>query len=129
MRSTLNDTQATSQPDFQSKWSDRSRKEDFMKLQRLRSIALTAAMATALSTGMLVAVPQLQAEDHAQCQRHIEHAEAKLDEAIRKHGERSHQAEQRRHDLNAERERCWNSYHGWWDGHNHQWHTDRDWDH
>ena len=99
-----------------------------MKLKQLRGIALTAAMATALSTGMLVAVPQVQAEDHAQCQRHIEQKEAKLDEAIRKHGERSHQADERRRDLNAERERCWNAYHGWWNGHDRQWHTDRDWD-
>jgi len=37
----------------------------------------------------------------------FERAESKLDQAIRKHGERSHQAEQRRRDLNAERERRW----------------------
>ena len=53
---------------------------------------------------------------------------SKLDQAVRKHGERSHQADQRRRDLNAERERCWNPYHGWWNGHDHQWHTDRDWE-
>jgi hypothetical protein len=54
----------------------------------------------------------------SQCQHKIEKAEAKLDDAIRKHGERSSQAESRRRDLNAERERCWNSYHGWWDAMN-----------
>ena len=100
-----------------------------MKLQRLKGLAVTAVMTTALGTAMLVTIPQSYADDHARCQRQIEHAEAKLDQAIRKHGERSHQADQRRRDLNAERERCWNTYHGWWNGHDHQWHTDRDWDH
>ena len=34
----------------------------------------------------------------------------------------------RRHDLNAERERCWNMYHGYWSGADHRWHDQRDWD-
>ena len=97
-----------------------------MKLQRLKGIAATAVMTTALGTAMLVSVPQAYADDHGKCQRQIERAESELDQAIRKHGERSHQAEQRRRDLNAERERCWNAYHGWWNGHDHQWHTDRE---
>jgi hypothetical protein len=50
-----------------------------------------------------------------------------LDDAIRKHGERSRAAQEGRRDLNAERERCWNKYHGWWDSHDHRWHEDRDW--
>ena len=66
---------------------------------------------TAVGTAMLVTVPQSCADDHAKCQRQIERAESKLDQRIRKHGERSHQADQRRRDLNAERERCWNTYH------------------
>jgi hypothetical protein len=89
-------------------------------------------MTTALGTAILVVALQLYADDHndhADCQRKIEHAEAKLNQEIRKHGERSHQAEERRRDLNAERERCWNAYHGWWDGHERRWHDDRDWDH
>jgi phosphoenolpyruvate-protein kinase (PTS system EI component) len=86
-------------------------------------------MTTALGTAMLVTVPQSYADDHAKCQRQIEKEESKLDQAIRKHGEHSRrQAEQRRRDLNAERERCWNAYPGWWDGHEHRWHDDRDWD-
>jgi hypothetical protein len=99
-----------------------------LKLQRLKGLAVTAVMTTALGTAMLVTVPPSYGDDHAKCQRQIERAESKLDEAIRKHGEHSHQAEQRRRDLNAERERCWNAYHGWWNGHDHQWHTDRDWE-
>ena len=62
----------------------------------------------ALGAAMFVTVPQSYADDHAKCQRQIERAESKLDQAIRKHGERSHQAEQRRQDLRAQRERCWN---------------------
>lgn len=100
-----------------------------MKLQRLKGLAVSAVMTAVLSTAMFVTVPQSYADDHAKCQRLIEKAESKLDQAIRKHGEHSHQADQRRRDLNSERERCWSQYHGWWDGHEHRWHDDRDWDH
>ena len=100
-----------------------------MKLRRLKGLAVTAVVTAALGMATLVTVPQAHADDHAKCQRQIERAESRLDQAIRKHGERSHQAEQRRRDLKSERERCWNTYHGWWNGHDHQWHTDRDWDH
>ncbi len=99
-----------------------------MKLQSLKRIAVSAVMTTALGTAMFVTVPLSYADDHARCQRQIERAESKLDQAIRKHGEHSHQADQRRRDLNSERERCWNTYHGWWNGHDRQWHTDRDWE-
>jgi len=87
-------------------------------------------MTAALGAATLVAVPQARADadDHGKCQRNIEKAEARLDSAVRKHGERSHEADERRRDLNAERDRCWSRYHGWWDGHDHRWHTDRDWD-
>lgn len=101
-----------------------------MKLQSLKRLAVLAALTTGLAAAMLVTVPRSYAEDdHAKCQHQIERAESKLDQAIRKHGEHSPQAEQRRRDLNAERDRCWNVYHGWWDGHEKRWHTDRDWDH
>ena len=55
-----------------------------MKLQRLKGLAVTAVMTTALGTAMLVTVPQSYGDDHAKCQRQIERAESKLDEAIRK---------------------------------------------
>jgi hypothetical protein len=99
-----------------------------LKVQNLKRLAASAVMTTALGTAMFVTVPQSYADDHAQCQRHIERAESKLDQAIREHGERSQQAEQRRRDLNKERERCWSEYQGWWDGHEKRWHDDRDWD-
>ena len=53
-----------------------------MKLQRLKGIAATAVMTTALGTAMLVTVPQAYADDHGKCQRQIERAESKLDQAI-----------------------------------------------
>jgi len=46
-------------------------------------------MTTALGTAMLT-VPQSYGDDHAKRQRQIERAEAKLDGAIRKHGEHSY---------------------------------------
>jgi hypothetical protein len=98
-----------------------------LKLRGVKELAVSAVMTTALGTAMFIAVPLSYAEDHAKCQHAIERAESKLDEAVRKHGERSHQAEERRKDLTAERERCWSQYHGWWDGHEKRWHEDRDW--
>ncbi len=68
---------------------------------------LIAASALALCMG--AAAPTLAfADDHreAKCERRIHDAEAKLQDAIRKHGEHSRKAEQRRHDLEEARARC-----------------------
>ena len=74
-------------------------------------------------------MPLARAEDdHAKCQHRIEKAERRLDVAVQKHGEHSGEAESRRRDLNAERERCWSMYHGYWSGADHRWHDQRDWD-
>ncbi len=73
--------------------------------------------------------PTARADDHDRCRQRIEKIEVRLDHEIAKHGEHSRQAEDRRRQLQAEREHCWNQYHGWWDGRSHQWHTDHDWDH
>ena len=96
-----------------------------------RKLWKTAIAALAVSAVLMLSTPRpAYADDaRAKCQHRIEKMEAKLDEAIRHHGERSPQAEARRHDLNEEREHCWSEYHGWWDGHAHQWHSERDWDH
>jgi hypothetical protein len=59
---------------------------------------LSAMLGTALLAG---AVPAL-----ADCRHDIERAQINLDKAVRKHGEHSRQAEQRRHELEAVRERC-----------------------
>ena len=98
---------------------------------KVSRFATGLTLATALSGALLFAgAPSARADDdHEKCQHRIEKAEARLNEAIRHHGERSSQAESRRRDLNAERERCWNSYHGWWNGVDHRWHSERDWDH
>jgi hypothetical protein len=98
--------------------------------QKFARFATGWTLATALSAAMLLATaPSARADDdHEKCQPRIEKAEARLHDAIRHHGERSPQAESRRHELNEERERCWNSYHGWWNGVDHRWHSERDWD-
>ena len=75
------------------------------------------------------AVAPRYADEHSKCQHAIEKAESNLDHAIHKHGEHSPEADSRRRELNDERQHCWDTYHGWWDGHAHVWHTDRDWDH
>lgn len=78
--------------------------------------------------GFLAATPSAQADDRRSCQLRIERAEYRLRDAIEDHGYYSHQAFDRRRDLNRERERCWNPYHGYWNGYSHQWRNDRDWD-
>ena len=104
--------------------------EDCLKPKSLKRVAVSAAMTTALGTAMFITVPRSYADnDHAKCQRQVERAESRVDQAVRKYGEHSRRAEDRRRDLNAERERCWNKYHGWWEGHERRWHESRDWDH
>ena len=95
---------------------------------RFRNVAVTAIASLALSLSL--AVPKASADDDRRehCQRAVEKAEARLDQAVQRHGERSRQADQRRGQLNAERERCWNQYHQWWNGREHRWETERNWD-
>lgn len=58
------------------------------------------------------------AESRRDCERRVPNAEVNLQKAIRRHGERSRQAEQRRRDLERERARCggnrYNGFHGGW---------------
>jgi len=75
-----------------------------------------------------VAVPRSQADDRAKCQRNIERAQARLDQAISMYGGNSQQAIDRWHQLNSERERCYSQYQGWWNPQDRQWHNGRDWD-
>jgi len=57
----------------------------------------TAVLGSAL---LFSGVPRVQADDdQAKCQHRIEKAEARLDDAVRHHGERSPEAESRRRDL------------------------------
>ena len=62
---------------------------------------LCAMLGMSLLAG--VATP-VRADDR--CSRDIHKAEENLEKAVRKHGEHSRQAEQRRHELEAVRERC-----------------------
>jgi hypothetical protein len=89
-----------------------------------------ATVAALVLNAMLfvVAVPSARADDRDRCRQRIEKIEHKLDQEVAHHGEHSPQADARRRDLNAERERCYNTYHSWWNGKDQQWHTDRDWD-
>jgi hypothetical protein len=80
-------------------------------------------------TGMLLftSAPRLQA-DESGCQHRIAKADHHLHEAVEHHGWDSPQAQRAKENLRAERERCYEGNHRWWDEDEHRWHTDRDWD-
>ena len=100
---------------------------EFPRLVRVTQALLSTAAVAALL--MSAAAPQARADDdHDKCRHRVEKAEHRLDSAIRKYGERSEQAQQRRHDLNEEREHCFSQYHGYWSGQDRRWHDQRDWD-
>lgn len=94
---------------------------------RLGKTALATAVAGALFM-FITAAPQARADDRSHCQHAVEKAEARLDSAIQHNGERSREAEDRRRDLNAERQRCWDRYHQWWNGKEHRWETEQNWE-
>jgi hypothetical protein len=76
----------------------------------------------------VAAAPQARADDRSHCQHAIEKAESRLDHAIAHNGDHSREADDRRRELNAERQRCWEAYHQWWNGKEHRWETERTWD-
>jgi hypothetical protein len=98
-------------------------RRDYTRLGRVLVAATTLSV-----LALFVAVPRSHADDRAKCQQRIERAEARLHEAVSRYGPVSRQANDRRRDLNAERERCWNRYHAWWGPRDRQWHNERDWD-
>lgn len=75
-----------------------------MSLRRLLGKTLLCAMLGA-SLLAAVATPARADRDDA-CRRQVRKAEENLEKAVRKHGEHSRQAEQRRHQLEETRERC-----------------------
>ena len=93
------------------------------------SLIRKAVLSAAVLAGFLMftAVPLVRADEH-DCQRRIARADHRLDQAVARHGPQSRQAENARRTLRAERERCWNGIHRWWDEREHRWHTERDWD-
>lgn len=75
-----------------------------------------------------VAAPVARGDDRSHCQHAVEKAESRLNQAVRRNGERSREAEDRRRDLNAERQRCWDAHHQWWNARDHRWETEQNWD-
>jgi len=75
-----------------------------MSLRRLFGKTMMFVMLGA-SLVVGVATPALADRDD-RCRRDIRKAEQNLEKALRKHGERSRQAEQRRRQLEEVRERC-----------------------
>jgi len=71
-------------------------------------------------------VPRAQADDRNSCQVRMERAESKLNDAIQDHGYYSHQANDRRRDLNNEQQRCWNQARHQ-DGYGNQWRNEHNW--
>jgi len=98
------------------------------RLNRLASSTLAGALFVGIAAFAAAPPRALADDDRSKCQHRIEKAEARLSDAVRDHGPRSSQAEQRRHELNEERERCYQANHAWYYGQDRQWHNDRDWD-
>lgn len=96
-------------------------------IQRIGKSAVAAVIAGALLM-FVAATPQARADDRSHCQHAVEKAEARLDRAIHDNGEHSREAQDRRRDLNAERQRCYEQYHQWWNGKDHRWETEQNWD-
>ncbi|HEY6272869.1 MAG TPA: hypothetical protein VIX19_12885 [Terriglobales bacterium] len=69
-----------------------------------KSGVLAAILAAMFLMGSAVPVRALDRDD--KCERRVQKAEDNLQKAIRRHGEHSPQAEQRRHQLEEAREQC-----------------------
>jgi hypothetical protein len=69
-----------------------------------KSAVLAAILAALFLVGSAVPSQALDRDD--KCERQVQKAEANLQKAIRRHGEHSPQAEQKRHQLEQARERC-----------------------
>lgn len=94
---------------------------------RMLALGKVAISGMALAGFLLfTGAPQARADEH-ECQERLEKADHRLHEAIEHHGYRSRQADHARHELSEERERCWKTYHRWWDQDERRWHSDRDW--
>lgn len=97
------------------------------RLKELRFVPATLAVLV-LTGSLALTSPTPVSADEDECQRRVARADHKLHEAAEHHGWESKQAEHARHELHEARERCWASYHKWWDEDGHRWHTDHDWD-
>jgi len=97
-------------------------------LNRRFGMTAVAALVAGALMWFVAAVPQAHADNRAKCQHAVEKAEANLDKAIHDHGDHSPQADDRRRELNAERQRCWDENHQWWNGKEHRWETEQNWE-
>ena len=95
--------------------------------RRFGMTAVAALVAGALMWFVATA-PQAHADNRSKCQHAVEKAEVDLDKAIHDHGDHSPQADDRRRNLNAERQRCWDQNHQWWNGKEHRWETEHNWE-
>jgi hypothetical protein len=68
-----------------------------------KTVVTAAVLASFLFVGSVV---PSRADDHDRCERRIRKAEQNLDKEVRKHGEHSRQAEQRRRELEQARSTC-----------------------
>ena len=93
---------------------------------KIRSTAKRAMALAALAGFLAFSSTPVCADEN--CQRNIEKIGHNLHEAIEHHGPDSKQAAHWREELAAQRERCWNAEHRWWDEDTHQWRTEHDWD-
>ncbi|HEY2393217.1 MAG TPA: hypothetical protein VGK22_18725 [Candidatus Angelobacter sp.] len=72
------------------------------KIRTIFAVLIMAGFAGAVIPTQAIAATAV--EDH--CERKIHDAEARLQDAIAKHGEHSRQAEKRRHELEETRRHC-----------------------
>ena len=69
-------------------------------------IAVAVLLSASLMGGAVIVHAQAPADRRYRCERRIRRAEANLQRAIVRHGERSRQAERRRQELAEVRARC-----------------------
>jgi len=67
---------------------------------------LKSLFCAVLALSFLAGALPAHARDRDDCRRHVQKAERNLANAVRKHGERSQQAEKRRRQLEQVRQRC-----------------------
>ncbi len=78
-----------------------------MSLKKIFGKTIGSALLGALFMAGGAIPARADRDDHdGRCERNVRKAEHNLEKAVRKHGERSRQAEQRRHQLEEARERC-----------------------
>jgi len=92
---------------------------------RAKHSALVGVIAAALM--IFTAVPRAHADDQfTKCRHDADKAEAKLDQAIAKHGGHSEEATEAREHLRKQREHCYERIHQWWDARKQKWEHDDD---